>query len=80
MILIYLLISFFIAWIWIDYFILIDIFEKEKLRTIILTFLMGCASVLIVFVADSYLPFLHILQLNGTPSHFWSFISFSNPN
>ncbi len=66
MILIYLLISLFIAWIWIDYFILIDIFEKEKLRTIILTFLMGCASVLIVFVADRYLPFLHILQLNGT--------------
>ncbi|MCF8347671.1 MAG: PrsW family intramembrane metalloprotease [Bacteroidales bacterium] len=66
MIVIYLLLSLFIAWIWIEYFILIDIFEKEKLKIIILTFLLGCASVLVVFMANKYVPFLHILQLNGT--------------
>lgn len=48
MIIIYTIVSIFIAWIWVDYYRLIDIFEKEKFRYILITFLLGATSVLIV--------------------------------
>lgn len=48
MVLIFAATALFIAWIWIDYYRLIDIYEKEKLKYIILTFLLGGASVYLV--------------------------------
>jgi len=52
MIIAYTFIALFIAWIWVDYYRLIDIFEKERFGYIILTFLLGCASVIITFGID----------------------------
>lgn len=45
---IYILLSLFIAWIWVDYFRLIDVFEKESLFRVGTTFLLGAASVFLV--------------------------------
>ena len=45
MIFIYGIIAIFIAWIWVDYYRLIDVFESEKLRYFIVTFFLGAASV-----------------------------------
>ena len=49
MIIAYTFISLFIAWIWVDYYRLVDIFEKERFGYIILTFALGCTSVFITF-------------------------------
>ncbi len=49
MIFIYTLIAIFISWIWVDYFRLIDIYNKENLKYFILTFLLGALSTLLVF-------------------------------
>ena len=43
MIAFYIIIAVFIAWIWVDYYRLIDIYENEKLNYFILTFVLGCA-------------------------------------
>ncbi|MCE3295764.1 MAG: hypothetical protein K0R65_1478 [Crocinitomicaceae bacterium] len=51
MLYLYILISLFIAWIWVDYYRLIDIYERDKLRYVIPTFVLGGASVLIVLGA-----------------------------
>ena len=65
MIIIYALIAIFIAWIWVDYYRLIDVFEPEKLTYLVITFLFGCASVLIVFlINDWFLDQFHF-RLNG---------------
>ncbi|MES2589880.1 MAG: hypothetical protein V4622_12955 [Bacteroidota bacterium] len=48
MLFLYIFISIFIAWIWVDYFRLIDIYEKDKLKFIIPTFILGGASVYII--------------------------------
>jgi RsiW-degrading membrane proteinase PrsW (M82 family) len=55
MIFIYSFIALFIAWIWVDYFRLIDIYEKESLKYFLFTFILGGASVLIVFALNDYL-------------------------
>jgi RsiW-degrading membrane proteinase PrsW (M82 family) len=52
MLIIYSIIAIFIAWIWIDYYRLIDIYESEKLKYIMLTFVLGAASVFIVDFID----------------------------
>lgn len=49
MVFIYSLVALFIAWIWVDYYRLIDIYEKEDLKYFILIFILGGASVSIVF-------------------------------
>ncbi len=54
MILLYFLTALFIAWIWVDYYRLIDVFEKEKLVYLIITFLFGCASVFLVFGINNW--------------------------
>ncbi len=46
LILIYVLIAIFIAWIWVDYYRLIDIFNKEDISHLIIIFLLGAASTL----------------------------------
>lgn len=46
MLLFYVLISFFISWIWVDYFRLINVYHKLKIGELILVFLIGCLSIL----------------------------------
>ncbi|SDW92769.1 Membrane proteinase PrsW, cleaves anti-sigma factor RsiW, M82 family [Lutibacter oricola] len=65
MIVAYTFIALFIAWIWVDYFRLIDIYEKERLGDFIITFLLGCASVLVVFGIDDYVFDKIGFDLNG---------------
>jgi RsiW-degrading membrane proteinase PrsW (M82 family) len=65
MLILYIIIATFIAWIWVDYYRLIDIFENDKLKYFILTFLLGCASVLIVFGLNRYLLDYVPFELNG---------------
>tara|TARA_R110001592_G_scaffold237306_6_gene496211 strand:+ start:20651 stop:21964 length:1314 start_codon:yes stop_codon:yes gene_type:complete len=50
MIVLFSLIAIFIAWIWVDYFRLIDVYEKEKLIYFIITFMLGGSSVFIVLI------------------------------
>ncbi|HXB13496.1 MAG TPA: PrsW family glutamic-type intramembrane protease, partial [Bacteroidia bacterium] len=45
---VYAAIACFIAWIWIDYFRLIDVYGNENLQYILYTFFLGAGSVLIV--------------------------------
>jgi len=65
MLLIYSLLSIFIAWIWVDYYRLIDIYNKENLKYFILTFFLGAASVLIVIGINKYLLDSYSFHLNG---------------
>ncbi len=48
-------IAVFIAWIWVDYFRLIDIYERESLKYFIFTFILGGASVGIVIIIEHLL-------------------------
>ena len=61
---IYIIISLFISWIWIDYFRLIDVFEKNNLGRVIVTFITGALSVFIVFGVSKYIPILNSWKLN----------------
>lgn len=62
---IYSAVAIFIAWIWMHYFLLIDIFQKEKLSDILLVYALGGASVLFVFfIQDNLFPIIS-LTLNG---------------
>jgi len=54
MIIAYIFISLFIAWIWVDYYRLVDIFEKERFGYIFLTFVLGCASVYITIGINDF--------------------------
>jgi RsiW-degrading membrane proteinase PrsW (M82 family) len=65
-IIVYSIIAIFIAWIWIDYFRLIDIYEAEKLKYIILTFILGAASVFIVNFIDKVVLKDVQFELEGT--------------
>lgn len=65
MIILYSIIAVFIAWIWVDFYRLIDIYDKEKLKYIILTFLLGCTSVLIVLGINSFFLDSFSFHLNG---------------
>ncbi|MCA1764379.1 MAG: PrsW family intramembrane metalloprotease [Flavobacteriales bacterium] len=49
MIFIYGFIALWISWVWVDYFRLIDIYEREHLKYALLIFLLGAASVFVVF-------------------------------
>ncbi len=65
MIFIYSLLALFIAWIWVDYYRLIDIFDKNKLLYVIIAFVLGCLSVNVVFFVHDYLPWLVPMELTG---------------
>lgn len=45
MLVIYIVTALFIAWIWVDYFRLIDLYEKDSLLYFVLAFGLGCATV-----------------------------------
>ncbi|MFN5417647.1 MAG: PrsW family intramembrane metalloprotease [Flavobacteriia bacterium] len=76
MLIFYIIISAFIAWIWVDYFRLIDIYEKENLKYIIPTFILGGTSVLIVDLAYSLFLGKHGLELNGNPLNDFLYATF----
>lgn len=65
LVLTYSLISLFIAWIWVDYFRLIDIHHKNSLIHVVIAFLLGGSSVFIVFGAHQYLLNGISLEING---------------
>lgn len=61
----YSFVSLFIAWIWVDYFRLIDIHHKNNFYHVIAAFLLGGASVFIVFGVHEYVLNGSGLQING---------------
>ncbi len=65
MIIIYIFIAIFIAWIWVDYFRLIDIYNKNDLGYFVLTFALGAASVLIVEGVNTFFLDRFGFELNG---------------
>lgn len=65
LILVYSLISLFIAWIWVDYFRLIDIHQKNSLLHAVIAFLLGGSSVFLVFGVHEYLLNGCQLEING---------------
>lgn len=62
---IYISLALFIAWIWVDYFRLIDVFEKENLLRVSGTFLLGASSVLLVLGLNEIHPEPFGLYMNG---------------
>jgi RsiW-degrading membrane proteinase PrsW (M82 family) len=69
MLAIYIIVALFIAFIWIDYFRRIDIFEKEKWYYYLVVFALGASSVLVVFSISWIMEHFNALQLNGD---FWN--------
>jgi RsiW-degrading membrane proteinase PrsW (M82 family) len=63
---IYIFISLFISWVWVDYYRLIDLYHRNDLKYFIGTFLIGCFSVFPVFAIQEYIfdP-LHIELTDG---------------
>lgn len=65
-------IALFIAWIWVDYFRLIDIYEPESLKYFIITFILGGASVFVVFGFQLYIFPLFEFNITGNAwNDFW---------
>ncbi|TNE55257.1 MAG: PrsW family intramembrane metalloprotease [Bacteroidetes bacterium] len=54
----YSLVALFISWIWVDYYRLIDVYDKVKLKYLIIAFLLGCTS---VFVTDFLAEWMQLL-------------------
>lgn len=65
MIFIYALIALWIAWVWVDYFRLIDIYEREHLKYALLVFVLGGCSVVVVFWLDGLLFSDIVFRPNG---------------
>jgi RsiW-degrading membrane proteinase PrsW (M82 family) len=74
---IYVALSLFIAWIWVDYFRLIDIFEKENLFRVLATFLMGAGSVLLVLGLHEIKEEPFGFSMNGTALNDFLYCTFS---
>lgn len=67
MIVLYALVSLFIAWIWIDYFRMIDVFEKEHWKQLLPMFLLGTLSIPItILITQHFVAPFHI-YMNGRP-------------
>ncbi len=52
MIVVYVLVSILIGWVWVDYYRLIGIYDTQKYKLILFTFILGAASVYIVYGVD----------------------------
>jgi RsiW-degrading membrane proteinase PrsW (M82 family) len=61
----YILIALFIAWIWVDYYRLIDIFDRNHWGYVIAVFFMGAASTLLVGPANELFITPFGFELNG---------------
>ncbi len=62
----YIIIALFIAWIWVDYFRLIDIFQENNLKYVLLVFAMGGASVFVVFLIQWNILYPSGWKMNGS--------------
>lgn len=65
MIILYAIIALLIAWIWVDYYRLIDIFDKNRLAYFVFIFILGCFSVLFVIGINKFLLDPIEFGLNG---------------
>lgn len=61
----YSLTAIFIAWIWVDYYRLIDVYEPEKLKNFVFIFVLGALSVFIVFLLNGLFFDATNFRLNG---------------
>lgn len=67
MIILYALLSLFLAAVWIDYFRQIDIFERDHIKIALISFLFGCISpFLVLYVNDYWLTNFH-WEITGEP-------------
>lgn len=64
---IHILIALFIAWIWVDYYRQIDIYDRDDLKYLVGAFAIGCFSVLVVFAINDYLLKGFEFGLTGAP-------------
>ncbi len=76
MIVLYIITAIFIAWIWVDYYRLIDIYGKSNLPYFAATFLMGSASVFIVFGLNNYALVYTNFEANGNLLNDFLFYTF----
>lgn len=65
MIFVYSIIAIFIAWIWVDYYRMINIYDRDNLKYFILTFFLGCTSVLFVYLIHPLVLDHFYFELNG---------------
>lgn len=65
MVILFAIIAVYIAWIWVDYYRLIDIYDRDDLGHFILSFFLGGLSVLLVFGINKYLLDHFYFELNG---------------
>lgn len=65
MLFLYSLTAIFIAWIWVDYYRLIDLYEPEKLKNFIFVFFLGASSVFLVFLINNVVFDRFDWRLNG---------------
>lgn len=64
MLFIYLLVALYIAWIWVNYFRLIDIYDRDAIKYFLASFLFGCASVVLVFALNRWFLDAYGFELN----------------
>ncbi len=64
MLLIYVLVALYIAWIWVNYFRLIDIYDRDALKYFAASFAFGGASVLLVFALNRWFLDAYFFELN----------------
>jgi RsiW-degrading membrane proteinase PrsW (M82 family) len=65
------LVSFAISFIWFRYLTWLDMFERERLRYILLTFVMACGTTLLVFPISDLIQRYTPLVLDGTAWNDW---------
>jgi RsiW-degrading membrane proteinase PrsW (M82 family) len=61
----YAITALFIAWIWVDYFRLIDVFDRNSLFRVIIVFFIGAATVIPVVITGDYMLTPLGLGING---------------
>lgn len=66
MLFIYSIIAVFIAWVWVDYYRMLDIYQRDKFIYLASVFVMGCASVFVVWGFHNIIPQAWLLQLTGS--------------
>jgi RsiW-degrading membrane proteinase PrsW (M82 family) len=67
MILLFILIALFISWIWVDYYRLIDIYDRDELKNFIFAFIIGGLSIPITFSLHAIMVTPFGMNLNGEP-------------
>lgn len=62
MLLFSILFALYVAYIWIDYFRMLDIFKKSNVLIVVSQFVLGAASVLIIFAWDKWAPNFYLVE------------------